>query len=409
MRAPVLAWRSLWRHTRRTVFCVAASGLGLFFAILYIGLTDGMVKDANDRVDRTGLGHVIVEAAGFGDERDVAKTLAEPARLLQRLEPPAGARVSARVLTPALVATAWGTRGVELLGVDPVAEAGVSEAARTIVAGKALEPDDVQGIVLGRELAKKLKVQPGGKVRLTVQRPDGELGAGLFRVRGLAGGPSATLGGRVAWVTTAAAQQLLGLGDVAHQVVLFLPDGKQADDVAASLRARLGAGVDVRSLGEFLPAWRKMSRLLDVFIYAVIVVLYVLIGLGILNVMLMSVLERTQEFGVMLAIGTRPARVVLQVLFEGVWIACIAVALGLALGLPANALGARYGLMDYRAEFGEVYEMSGVAMSMQLKTVFSVSRALQAAVLVWLLTVVVGVYPAWRVSRLEPSAALRKS
>lgn len=409
MKAPLLAWRSLWRHTRRTVFCVAASGLGLFFAIVYVGLTDGMVKDANDRVDRTGLGHVVLEAPGFKEEHDVGMTLASPAQLLSRLELGAGRRASARVLTPALVATAWGTRGVELLGVDPVAEAGVSEAARTIVAGQPLAPGDARGIVLGRELAKKLKVEPGGKVRVTVQRPDGELGAELFRVRGLAGGPSATMGGRVAYVTTAAAQQLLGLGDVVHQVVLFLPDGKQADGVAASLRARLGPGVEVRSLGEFLPVWRKLSTLLDVFIYAVIVILYVLVGLGILNVMLMSVLERTQEFGVMLAIGTRPAHVVLQVLFEGVWIACIAVVVGLALGLPVTAYGEQHGLMDYRAEFGEVYEMSGVAMSMQIKTVFSVTRALQTSVLVWLLTVVVGLYPAWRVSRLEPSAALRKS
>ncbi|MBL8921465.1 MAG: ABC transporter permease [Myxococcaceae bacterium] len=408
MKAPLLAWRSLWRHPRRTVFCVAASGLGLFFALVYIGLTDGMVKDASDRVDRTGLGHVVIEATGFKDEQDIGKTFS-PSQVLERLELGAGRKASARVLSPALVATAWGTRGVELLGVDPVAEAGVSEAARTIVAGQALAPDDVRGIVLGRELAKKLKVGPGGKVRVTVQRPDGELGAELFRVRGLAGGPSATMGGRVAYVTSAAARQLLGLGEVAHQVVLFLPDGAQADEVAASLRARLGPAVEVRSLGEFLPVWRKLTTLLDVFIYAVIVVLYVLVGLGILNVMLMSVLERTQEFGVMLAIGTRPAQVVRQVLFEGMWIACIAVVLGLALGLPVNAWGAQHGLMDYRAEFGEVYEMSGVAMSMQIKTVFSLARALETSAVVWLLTVLVGVYPAWRVSRLEPSAALRKS
>lgn len=408
MKAPALAWRSLWRHSRRTVFCIAASGLGLFFAIVYVGLTDFMLKDASDGVDRTGLGHLQLSAPGFRDEQEPSKALERPGELVSRLALPPGAKVSVRVVTPGLAATAWGNRGVEVLGVDPAAEALVSASLRDVVAGEPLRADDPRGIVLGRSLAKRLKVDVGGKVRITVQRPDGELGAELFRVRGLFGGLVSSLGDSVVYVTTGAARSLLGLGDQAHAIVVFLPDGRQAAPLAAQLRAALGPAVDVRSLDELLPFWKRIVQLMELFIFAIILIVYLMVGLGILNVMLMSVLERTQEFGVLMALGTRPRQVVAQVLFEGAWIATLAVAVGLALGLAVTAYGEAWGLMDYSKDFGEVYEVSGVAVSMKMRTVCSVPRALEAAALVWVLTALVGVYPAWRVARLEPADALRK-
>lgn len=408
MSAPKLAWRSLWRHARRTAFSMAAVGLGLFLAIAYVGLSDGMVKDASDRVDRTGLGHVQLNAVGFRDERDPAKLLARPAELLARLPLPPGAKVSARVVSPGLLTTAWGSRGVELLGVDPDAEAGVSEPIRQVVAGAPLAKDDERGILVGRKLAERLKLQVGGKVRVTVQRPDGELGAELFRVRGLFSGVSQSLSGNLAYVTTGAAQRLLGVGDAAHQLVVFLPDSRQAEPLARALRPLAGPGVEVVPLSELIPAWKTLERLLDLIILAIVLVVYLLVGLGILNVMLMSVLERTQEFGVLMAIGTRPRQVVAQVLWEGVWIASVAVAVGLALGLALNAYGEAHGLLDYTEGFGQVYELSGVALSMKLKSAFSLPRALQTAALVWVLTVLVGVYPAWRVAQLQPADALRR-
>ena len=337
-----------------------------------------------------------------------AKTLAHPAALVARLTLPEGTEVSARVLSAALLASAWGSRPVEVLGVDPAAEAGVSEAIRDVVAGAPLSADDAHGILVGRKLAERLKLKVGTKVRVTAQRPDGELGAALFRVRGIFGGTAQSMSGGLAYVTTAAARGLLGLEDAVHEIVLFLPDGKQADAVARGLRPQAGAQVEVLSLGEFLPLWKDLTQLMDVFIFAIILVVYLLVGLGILNVMLMSVLERTREFGVLMAIGTRPLHVVEQVLFEGVWIATVAVAVGLALGLAVNAYGEAYGLLDYTEGFGEVYETGGMAMSMEVRSVFSVWRGLETAALVWVLTVLVGVYPAWRVSKLQPADALRK-
>lgn len=401
-----LAWRSLRRHSRRTVFCVLATGGGLFFAIAYLGLSDGMIKDASERVDRTGLGHLQLCAAGFRDEQDPARLLRAPAALVSRLALPPGATLSARLVSAGLLTSAWGSRGVEVLGVDPVAEAGVSEAIRFVVHGEPLRADDAHGVLVGAKIAERLQLKPGSSVRLTVQRPDGELGAERLRVRGVFGGPTASLAGNVAYVTTAAAERILGVRDAAHQIVVVLPEGRTADALAPSLRDTVGSGVEVLTLGELVPLWKNVERLMDVVILAIILVIFLMVGLGILNVMLMSVLERTREFGVMMALGTRPRHVVAQVLWEGVWIATIGVVAGTLAGLALNAYGEAYGLLDYSADFGEVYEMSGMAISMKLRSALSVPRALGAAALVWTLTFLVGLYPAWRVARMRPVEAM---
>lgn len=403
-----LAWRSLWRHGRRTVFSMTAAGLGLLLAIVAVGVMDGMMDDATARVDRTGLGHIQLHAVGFREEQDPATVLRHPAALLKRLTLPEGTKVSTRVVSPGLLTTAWGSRGAEVLGVDPAAEAQVSEPIRDVVEGEGLDPADDRGILVGRKLAKRLKLKVGGKVRLTVQRPDGELGAELFRVRGFFGGVAASVSDSVAYVTTGAAQKLLGIDDAAHEIIVMLPDSKLADALAPKLRPEAGPDVEVLPLSEFLPFWKDMELMMDTMMFAMIFVIYLMVGLGILNVLLMSVLERTTEFGVLMAVGTKPRQIVTQVLFEGMWIATIAVAVGLALGLAINAYGQAYGLLDYTEGFGEVYEMGGVAMSMKMRTTFSVPRALETAALVWLLTALVGVFPAYRVSKLEPADALRK-
>lgn len=401
-----LAWRSLRRHARRTAFCVLATGGGLFFAIAYLGLSDGMLKDAGERVDRTGLGHLQVSAKGFRDERDPALTVRAPRALLARLPVPPGSKTSARLVSAGLLTSAWGSRGVEVLGVDPAAEAAVSEAIRVVTQGAPLRVDDDHGVLVGAKLAERLRLAPGSSVRLTVQRPDGELGAERLRVRGIFGGPTASITGNVAYVTTTAAERILGVHEVAHELVVLLPEGRAADALASAWRPLVGPELEVLTLGDLVPMWKSVERLMDAFILAIILVIFAMVGLGILNVMLMSVLERTRELGVMMALGTQPRQVVAQVLWEGVWIATFGVIGGTVAGVVLNAYGEAYGLLDYSQDFGEVYEMSGMAISMKLRSALSVARALAAAGLVWVLTVLVGVYPAWRVARLRPVDAM---
>lgn len=405
----VIAWRSIWRNPRRTWLSMGAVGIGLVLVIVYGGLLAGITAEAKEQLDSVGMGHVELSAPGWRAHRRVTEAVAAPEALLASLALPEGAEAGWRVVARALASSAHGSEGVELQGVDFAREARLSVHVRDVREGAVPEAADERGILVGEELARRLQLKVGAKLRVMVARADGEMTAELFRVRGVFHSPSPAISLRRVLVGEAAARRLLGVGDVAHQLVVQLERAADAEALAARLRGIVGARVEVASYGDLLPLMRMLDQLGDTFIWVMAVFVYSLVGLGIVNTMLMSVLERTREFGVLRAIGTRPGRVVAQVLGESFWIATLSGALGLAAGLAVTWYGSIYGLMDVGGGKSETLDLSGTVISALVKTKFDPVGALQAASLVYVMALLTGIYPAWRVAKLPPAAALRSS
>jgi ABC-type lipoprotein release transport system permease subunit len=211
---------------------------------------------------------------------------------------------------------------------------------------------------------------------------------------------------RQVYVSQDAARGLVGLERGAHQLVVQLADPKQADAVAAQLRAALGEGHEVLTWGELLPVLKRMEALTNTVIYALAFFVYLLVGLGVLNTMLMSVLERTREFGVLMALGTRPRQVVAVVLAESFWIATLSVLVGGALGA---GLTWYFSIDGFRYLGGQAFELEGATISTLMRTRFDPFDIGRASTFVYLMALVVGLYPALRVTRLLPAEALRRT
>ncbi|MBL8950089.1 MAG: ABC transporter permease, partial [Myxococcaceae bacterium] len=365
MSTLALGWRNIWRNRRRTLISMSAIGVGLFLVVFYAGLVGGMMGNATNELDNGGLGHVELFAKGYRPKRDVALSMPALETFRERLKVPAGSEVGARVLARGLATSARGSEGVQVFGVDFAAEQQLSAHLRSVTAGELPKADDLKGVLVGEELATRLGVKPGAKLRLMVQRADGEMGADLFRVRGVFHSIAPAIGQRQVYVTEGAARELLGVGPIAHQVVVQLSDPKQADAVAASLKAALGEGYEVLTWGELLPVLKKMEALTENVVFYMAIFVYLLVGLGVLNTMLMSVLERTREFGVLLSLGTRPSHIVRIVLSESFWIATSSVVLGAAAGALLTWQLSHTGL---RIPGGESMQLSGATISTLIKT-----------------------------------------
>jgi len=349
------------------------------------------------------MGHVELTAPGWRSHRSVKNMLPDPRALRARLELPPGSDVATRLVVRGLASSAHGNEAVEIHGVDFADEVTVADYAHTIRQGKA--PDDPHGVLVGDELARRLSLSLGSKLRLMVQRPDGEMSAELFRVRGIYHSISTGISRRRVLLTSAAASVLSG-AEGAHQIVIQIPQPSEAEALAARLRTTLGPTVEVATFYDIIPILKALDSYMDSMILVISLFVYVLVGLGILNTMLMSVLERTHEFGVMQALGTRPAGVVGLVLAESFWIASLAVVLGLALGLSITWYGSHNVLLDYTKVVGEGMDMGGATISGAFITKFSVPDGLRSARMVYLMALIVGFFPAWRVSRMRPVQAL---
>jgi putative ABC transport system permease protein len=410
MSSPLkLGWRNIWRNRRRTLLSMSAIGVGLFLVVFYAGLIGGMLGNAKNELDNGGMGHVEIFAPGYRPRREVAHTIPALATYRDKLAVPQGAQVSDRVLARGLATSARASEAVQVFGVDFAAERDVSAHLRDVRQGELPKADDGKGALIGEELAQRLNLKVGGKLRLMVQRADTEMGADLFRVRGIFHSIAPTIGQRQVYVSQAAARELLGLEGTSHQVVIQLPDAKLADPLAGSLRAALGQGFEVLTWGELLPVMKKMEALTANASLVMSFFVYLLVGLGVLNTMLMSVLERTREFGVLLSLGTRPRRIIQIVLSESFWIATISAVAGAALGALVTWHFSRTGLNMVGAGGGESFALQGTIVSTTVKTQFVPGDVFKAWIFVYAMALVVGLYPASRITRLLPAEALRRS
>ncbi len=211
----------------------------------------------------------------------------------------------------------------------------------------------------------------------------------------------------MAAISIEAAKELRGGADESTQVAMILEDFSQWPEALAEARVGLsGENVEVLSWKEALPdidAFIKLDRNLG---QGMLSIMGIIVAMGVFNTFLMSVLERTREFGVLLSIGAQPSQIARLVLLEGVILGVLSIGLGTLLGAALVWPAAVYG-MDFTEWMGEAMTNGGVVMSAKMYCVYNWPRMALFAFGGFLLTVLASVWPAWRVSRLTPVEAMR--
>ena len=409
MRLLRLALRNLSRNTRRTALTLAAISLGLAMMIWTVNFQSGSYAAMIETAVSQMAGHVVVQAEGYQQDREATLLVDRASEVVQalRAEYP-DAVVAPRIFVGGLLMSATSSVGGSLSGMDAAAEGRIQDFEEKLVDGGWLGVDDRE-ILIGQGMAEALDVGVGDKLVYMGQNGGDEVQSRLFRVRGVFRTGSAELDGFVALVHLAAAQELLGGGDVANMVTLHMA---QPDDaLAATTRVKELLGrpeLDVRHWKDALPelfALIQMDRSSGDVMLAII---GLIVAFGVLNTLLMSVLERTREFGVMLAVGMKPRRLARLVLAEGLVLGVIGALGGLVLGLLLTWPTVQYGI-DFSAMAGgaETMESGGIAVDTLMKARWDPTRMTVYFVGAVLFCALAALYPAWSISKLRPVQALR--
>jgi ABC-type lipoprotein release transport system permease subunit len=402
-----LAYRNLWRNRRRTLLTLSAMVVSAALLILALGIFSGMMDDM--LATTTGLyhGHLVVATPAYHDRRDLHAHLPVTASELPALTTLSGVRgLAPRLRAFGLLSRENSSQPVELLGVDPRREAQVTTLHGKLVAGRPLKSDDAGVVVIGSALARKLDATIGSEVVVMTQAADGSIGNDLLTVCGIYTTGDSRYDGRLALTNLPWLQQLLTLDGRIHEAVIALDDPLQAFAAADRLNAALPEGIAARDWGELLPEMREAIASFDVSRLIVAVILYIATGLGILNTCFMSVMERTREFGLLLASGMRPWGIRRLVLLESLLLGVI----GLALGLLGGGLLTWYMQavgIDLSAAITPV-TYAGSTILPRLRAVFDLGNFLIPAGMLLAVAVLAGFLPANRAARLDPVAALRE-
>ncbi|HUG24488.1 ABC transporter permease [Piscinibacter sp.] len=399
-----LAWRNVRRNPRRSAITVASIAIGLAALTFVWAFIDGMNRQMIENSTRFLAGDVQVHLKGYHDDPtlDLAMPQVEPVLAAVRAEPSVAA-AGVRLEGKALASRGDKSRGVVVVGIDPRREPEVTSLLSAVVRGRPLA-DDTPGVLIGEQLAETLGLDAGGDLLLIGQAYDGSVASGRYPIRGVFRTNIDEIDGYVAVLPLAAVREFFAAPEGATALALRLRDRGDVEAVRQTLAARVGDRYEVLAWPRLLPMVEVSARFHEVMGWVVLVVFFGIVAAAVANPVLMAVLERTREFGIMLAVGTGRGRLLRIVVYEAMFLGLLGLLIGNVLGLAAAAFFGRVGI-DLGAFGSAVRTMPG--LEDVVYPVIRLDRSLLVSAVVFATACLSALYPAVKASLLEPVAAIR--
>lgn len=395
-----LAWRNIWRSKIRSFALISSIVIGvwsiLFILAFTIAVVDGYVDDAIE----SKTSHLQIHHPNFVEDREVKYLIASPenklAEILQRESVKAA---TLRTIVNAMASSSYGAEGVIILGVDAEREAQVTRLENRIVEGKYFVADKKNQIIVNEKLAEKLHLNIRKKVVLQFQDLDHNITSGAFRVVGI------TAGGNVndVMIQRHDLNRLLGKKDAAHELAIYLKDTKTLETTGVNLKNSL-PNLLIQNYREIAPDVQMYESQIGATGTIITTVFMLSLIFGIINTMLMVVLERNKELGMLMAVGMNKVRVFGLIVLETLMLSLVAVPIGLAISYFTIQFFGQRGI-DLGA-FSEGIEKFGMAS--QIFPALTSDYYLYLAFTVLLTALLASLYPAWKAVRLRPIEAMSK-
>lgn len=410
MKLGSMAWRNLWRRKRRTLITAISIGFGVMLAVTFTGSGDYWYTNMINAGATMGLGHITVEPHGYNQTPSLDKRLLNAGEVRKHVLTMRGvSNAIVRIMGQAMFASASKTIGGMFLAVDPSQESPDQNLLlRSLIQGQLFPGADGRGIVVGNKMAKKLNLRIGKKLVYTTTDVNGEIVSEIARVTGIFETGVNEVDGALVLLPINSVRAILHYDDQdATLVAVTVNDQRYAESIRDKIAAAVG-----NPLREVL-TWKQTQTELAGIItmdksgnYISQVLIGLLIAAGILNTLLMSVLERTREFGVMMAVGMSPATLFKLVLVESFWLALIGLAVGIIITAPWYAYLYYVGL-DFSGAIGKDYSAGGVLVDPIFRIRLYKESIIAILTGVFSLTLLSGIYPAWRAGRTPPVESLK--
>ena len=400
-----LAWRNMWRNWRRTAIALVAIVLGLILLLFFDGMITGSDQAIFGNAVRLYGGNIQIHAPGYR-----AKASRLPMYSLDNADAvvqaasaqPQVVAAAKRINTGGIITSNEGSFPVSITGLEPTVEAPVSIQAENISQGRFLSADEGDAIIIGQGLADLLKVNVGDRVKLLGRSKRGQMRQRTVTIVGIYDLGMREAEERAVFMSLPEAQTLYNLRRQATEVAVTLQDVGQEKAVLTTLKTTL-PGVEVDSWQTLKPEIRETMETKQVFTSVMGLVVVLIASIGILNLMMMAVFERTREMGVLAALGMKGRQIMGLFLLEGTLIGLVGAVIGCLLGILLLGLVGQVGIdLSFASGMGEV----GALMGDRLYPSVTLGGVISRGVAVALIAALASLYPAWQASRKEPAEAL---
>ncbi len=415
-----ISWRNIWRSRTRSLVVIGAIVVGCWAVIFMSSFSSGLIKSYINNAILHEYSHIQMNNPGFLKDKEIKYFIENPEDILAKVE--AKDFVSSatfRSTTNAMVASSKAARGIQVKGILPEKEAAVTKINELVKEGKFLGDQKKNPILISQRIAEKLQVKIRSKVVVTFQNYQGDITSGAFRVCGIFDSGNNPFDEANCFIRMTDLNRLLGDPTIvntsptlvsakehktlAHEFAIFLKEGDRVDELTNNLQAEFPA-LKVRSYKETSPDVELMESQITVSTIIFMIIIMLALVFGIINTMLMAVLERYKELGVLMAIGMNKSKVFFMIVIETIMLALVSVPIGLLVG---------YGSVKFFENRG--IDLSAFSAGMREFGMAEIVYPNIDGNLYWQLALAVGItailasiYPAYKAIKLKPLEAIRK-
>lgn len=402
-----MGWRNVWRNRRRSLVVISSIGFGIFAMILSMGIMNGFNIQMVENTIGTSLGHIAIHRRGWQDDMKLSLNFIPSGALYSALK--ANSRIAGyapRVKTDGIVRSSETSQQVLVTGIDPLMEKSASQIYDYTLkenGSRFFEPSDDGAILISKILAEKLELLPGDKMVLMLQDKSRAIAGVGLRVAGLYRTPIDVFDKFVVFVPLRKLQEITGLGNGISEMTVRLGNSRHVDAVKTDLARRAGdPSLEILTWKDMDPSLVRAVKLFDQMMYIFFAIIFVTVIFSVANTLIMAIMERFHEIGVMKSIGTRPSWIFSLIMIEACFLGAAGLAAGSAAGMAATGLLAHTGIdFSFYVESMRTWGTGSI--------IYPAIKALDmimAGVIVLVTTILAALYPALKAARIRPLEAL---
>ncbi len=396
-----IAWRNIWRNTTRSVVVIIAIALGLWAGVFASAFVQGMMRQKIETVIKAEMSDFQFHRPGFTDEYLAKLYMQNGEEIRSKVGTEESVIASSgRLISMGMVGSAKQNGAIKIVGIDPDDEAAVTGLNEQVLDGEYFEGVMRNPILISQATAEKFRVKLKSKLILTLQDVDGEIIAGAFRVVGIYKTENVMFDRMNVYVRQDDLRKLIKIETGLHEIAVSLNDHDLADPMATKYQV-IHPDLSVQSWLDLATGMRMMVDMIDVYIYYIVGIILVALLFSILNTMLMAVLERVREIGMLMAVGMTKGKVFFMIMLETLILTMIGGPLGL---LISWAFVTYYGVNGI--DLGGAYDEVG--FSSVIYPFLDGRSYLDVTFMVVIMAIVAAIYPAIKALNLNPVEAIRK-
>jgi len=400
-----IALRNIIRQKRRSILTALSMFGGFVLAAFFIGFSDGTYNGIIDTFTRSQTGHIQVHAKDYLAHPSLYKTINRPLEINEILEQMDKVDSwTSRLYSAGLASVGEKSAGVRIIGIDPEREVRTTKFAEKVISGSMFAAEDAHAVMIGKGLAKLLHAVVNEDVVIVSQAADGSIANDRYKIVGILESGDEISDRSSFYLPLAAAQELLVMGVRVHEIAITVRSLLDVAPFCEILEKKLRVGEANLSV----EPWQVFARSFYIAMQAdkagmwiTLLIIVLVVAVGVLNTVMMSVLERRREYGVLKALGTKPGQIIKMVLLEVNILGAICIVLGTAVGLLLNYIFSIHGI-----SMSEPMTYGGIKFQHMFTEINARSFTIPA-VTVLLSATLVGFFPALKAARTDPARAMR--